>query len=178
MEQDKNYMGYMNNMPCFGMENMPPYMYGKCMNMDNMSYNNKFMPCMENNMPNCYGRNDMYMNPYMMKNLEPIENMCGNTYKILIVYVRKTMNSIIMENMGMMPKTISKDSLNKYINDMLCDVMKNIDEIERMLLDQRSETEEEINDRKACPLCNSMLKDTLTILLVTELLKGGCSSCY
>ena len=176
MEQEKNYMGYMNNISCFGGNNMPPYMYGKCMNMENLPYNNKFMPCMGNNMTNCHMRGDMYMNPYMMKNLEPIENMYGSTYKILIVYVRKVVQSIMMDNMGMMPASISKDSFNKYMNDMMCDALKNVDEIKNVMIVDRDETEDV--DRGNCPYCSSMLKDTLAILLVTELLRNGCNSCY
>ena len=174
MEQDKNYMGCMQ---CLGMNNMPPYMYAKCTNMENMTYNNKFMPCMENNIPSCYHRGDMYLNPYIMQKMEPIENMYASTYKILIVYVRKTMQGIMMDNMGMVPRAISKDSFNKYMNDMLCEAMKNIDEIKKMMIVKSNETDEEV-DRGNCQFCSSMLKDTLTFLLVTELLRGGCTSCY
>ena len=176
---EQNFMG-MNDMyqdmykqNC-NMENMPPYMYGKCMNM----------PCcngymMQYNMPNYSSRSDMYMNSYGMQMMEPLENMCGKTYKILIVCVRKTVQKIMMENMGMMPKCISKEMFNKHLNDTMCEVVKQEDEIKKCVVVDRTETEEKEDiSRGFCPYCNGMLKDVVTILLINELIRGGCTNCY
>lgn len=201
MEFDRNYMGYgpmMNNMdncpmqcPKFenkfmekGMQMMPPYMYGKCMDKWETAPNmcSKFMnPC--DNMPYSmrgeYPMQHMQPMSHMHQNMEPLENMCGKTYKVLIVHVHKTMHKIMMENMGVMPKAISKEKFNKEMNDMICEVMKREDEIKKIVVIDRSETSEEENtDRAFCPFCNGLLRDTLGILFVTELLRGGCTSCY
>lgn len=201
MEFDRNYMGYnpmMNHMDicpgqCYKFENkymdkgMPPYMYGKCMEKwdDTPNMCSKYLN-MCDNMPGKYNmRADMYPMQYMgnmnhmHQNMEPLENMCGKTYNILIVHVHKAMHKIMMENMGTMPKAISKDKFNKEMNDMICEVMKNEDEIKKIVVIDRVETEEEEGtDRVFCPYCNGLLRDTLGILFVTELLKGGCTSCY
>lgn len=199
MEFDRNYMGYghmMNHMDmcpgqCFNYDNkmmgnkMPPYMYGKCMekwdDMPNMC--SKYLnPC--DNMPGQYymrgeyPMQHMYHTHHMHQNMEPLENMCGKTYKVLIVHVHKRVHKIMMDNMGVMPKAISKDKFNKEMNDMICDVMKNEDEIKKLVVIDRSETKEESTDRAFCPFCNGLLRDTLGILFVTELLRGGCVSCY
>ena len=170
----------MNSMALGGNMNMPPYMYGKCMNMtiDNNPCNSFLMSYMDNNYKHYCSRGDMYMNPYMMKNIEPIENMYGNTYSVLIVYVRKTMQNIMMENMGVIPNSISKEKFNDHVNDMMCDMLKEEEKIMKMLMTKRDETEEQNEERSSCPLCRTMIKDTLTILFITELLKSGCNSCY
>ena len=195
MEFDRNYMGYgpmMNHMEycpgqCYKHENkfmekgMPPYMYGKCMDKWDETPNmcSKYMNVCDN-MPMHYGmRTDMYHMPHMHQNMEPLENMCGKTYKILIMHVHKSMHKIMMENMGVMPKAISKEKFNKEMNDMICEVMKKEDEIKKIVMIDRSETEEQENESRAfCPFCNGLLRDTLSILFVTELLRGGCTSCY
>lgn len=198
MELDRSYMGYnpmmnyMDNCPmnCQKMDNkymdkgMPPYMYGKCMDKwdDTPNMCSKFMnPC--DNMPTPYTmRSDMHpmqQMGHMHQNMEPLENMCGKTYKVLIVHVHKTMHKMMMENMGVMPKAISKDKFNKEMNDMICEVMKREDEIKKIVVIDRSETEDgESTDRVFCPFCNGLLRDTLSILFVTELLRGGCTFCY
>ena len=115
---------------------------------------------------------------YPMMKMEPIENMCGS-YKMLIVYVEKSINKIMMENMGMMPKAISKDKYHKEMNEMLCEVMKKEKELKEIVVVDRCETEDtEDLDRNMCPYCGGFLKDTLGILFLTELLKRGCTSCY
>lgn len=202
MEFDRNYMGYghtqmpmqncVNMCPgqCFkwdekGMDGkMPPYMYGNY--MDKWEHKpdmcSKYLnPC--DNMPGQYmmrsDMNPMYHMHYMHQNMEPVENMCGKTYKVLIVHVHKTMHKMMMENMGVMPKAISKDKFNKEMNDMICEVMKREDEIKKLVVIDRVETEEGENETRVfCPFCNGLLRDTLSILFVTELLKGGCVSCY
>ena len=193
MEFDRNYMGYgnmMNNMnmnpgQCFNFENkcmektIPPYMHGKCMDKweDTSAMCSKYLnPC--DNMPGNYGMRCEYMMPNMHQNMEPLENMCGKTYKVLIVHVHKAMHKIMMENMGVMPKAISKEKFNKEMNEMICEVMKNEDEIKKIVVIDRSETEEENTDRVFCPFCNGLLRDTLGILFVTQLLRGGCTFCY
>ncbi len=194
MEFDRNYMGYgpmmnqIDNCPgqCLKFENkymekgMPPYMYGKCMekwdDVPNMC--SKYMPAWDK-MPMHYdvrGDNTMY---HMHQNMEPLENMCGKTYKVLIVHVHKTMHKIMLENMGVMPKAISKDKFNKEMNDMICEVMKKEDEIKKIVVIDRKETDDvESTARAFCPFCNGLLRDALGILFVTELLKGGCTFCY
>lgn len=189
MEFDRNYMGYMpmmHNCPtqCMKMENkymekgMPPYMYGNCMEKWNQTPDMcaKFMnPC--DNMP--YSMRGEYPMHHMHNNMEPLENMCGKTYNILIVHVHKTMHKIMMENMGVMPKAISKDKFNKEMNNMICEVMKKEDEIKKIVVIDRNETNQsESTDRAFCPFCNGLLKDALGILFVSELLKGGCTFCY
>lgn len=188
MEFDRNYMPYyhmMNNMDncpakCSSMQKeMPPYMYGKYTNkweqMPDMC--SKYMN-MYDNMPMSYSPRGEYMMPHINQNMEPLENMCGKTYKILVVHVHKRMHKMMMENMGVMPKGISKEKFNKEMNDMLCDIMKNEEEIKKIVVIDRSEMNEENTDRAFCPFCNGLLKDTLSILFVTELLKGGCTFCY
>lgn len=192
MEQDRNFMGFNGMMqgneyctyhqPKFmkNMDNMPSYMYGKCMTMnENMPCGNYMMDGYQQmNMNNCC-RGDMYMNPYQMQKMEPLESMCGKSYRVFIVYVRKTVQKIVMDNMGMMPKSISKEHFNKYMNDMICEVMKQEDEIKKLVIVDRNETdEEESTDRVFCPFCHGMLRDTLALLLVTELIRGGCTSCH
>lgn len=195
MEQDRNFMGYgqmmQNNEYCpyqqskymKNMENMPPYMYGKCMHMnEDMQCGNYMMdvcPHVQHmHMNNCC-RGDMYINPYQMQKMEPIETMCGKTYKVFMVHVKRTVQKIVMENMGMMPKSISKEHFHKHMNDMICEVMKQEDEIKKLVVVDRNENDlEESTDRAFCPFCNGMLKDTLTLLLVTELVRGGCTTCY
>ena len=192
MDFDRNYMDYghmMNNMnmcpgQCFKFEDkcmeqgMPPYMHGKC--MDKWEHKpdmcSKYLnPCY--NMPG-YNVRGEYMMPHM-QHMEPLENMCGKTYNILIVHVHKTMHKMMMENMGVMPKAISKDKFNKEMNEMICEVMKNEDEIKKIVVIDRVETEDKEDETRAfCPFCNGLLKDTLGILFVTELLKGGCTFCY
>jgi hypothetical protein len=98
------HMEYKNNMMEYGPCNN--YMQGFC------------NECNTGNLARGYG----FPMHNMMK-MEPIENMCGS-YKMLIVYVEKTINKIMMENMGMMPKAISKDKYHKEMNEMLCEVMK------------------------------------------------------
>jgi len=116
---------------------------------------------------------------HMQQNMEPLENMCGKTYKVLIVHVHKSMHKIMMENMGVMPKAISKEKFKQEMNDMICEVMKKEDEIKKIVVIDRSETgESESTDRAFCPFCNGLLRDTLSILFVTELLRGGCTFCY
>jgi len=57
--------------------------------------------------------------------------------------------------------------------------MKKEDEIKKIVVVDRNETNEEENtDRAFCPFCNGLLRDTLSILFVTELLRGGCTHCY
>ncbi len=140
-------------------------------NMNYMhNYCNKPYDCMPGNLARGYG--------YPMMKMEPIENMCGS-YKMLIVYVEKSVNKIMMENMGMMPKAISKDKYHKEMNEMLCEVMKKEKELKEMVVVDRTETEDtEDLDRNMCPYCGGFLKDTLGILFLTELLKRGCVSCY
>ena len=169
-----NPLQYMQNMP----KDMPPYMYGKCMDKMDVNPNmcHKYMN-MYDTMPGQYNfRTNMDNMQYAM---EPIEKMCGKTYNILIMHVHKTMHKIVRENMGVMPKAISKDKFNKEMNDMLCEVMKKEDEIKKIVVVDRTETSESENtDRAFCPFCNGLLRDTLGILFVTELLKGGCTYCY
>ena len=157
---------------------MPPYMHGKCMEkwdeMPNMC--SKYMN-MCDNMP--YGMRGDYPMHYMHQNMQPLENMCGKTYNVLIVHVHKKVHKIMMENMGVMPKAISKEKFNKDMNDMICEVMKNEDEIKKIVVIDRVETEDkEDRTRAFCPFCNGLLRDTLGILFVTELLRGGCTHCY
>lgn len=191
MEPKCNYgIGGMWNMPCMDqipctnqmlphnhmmecgnkMTEMPLHMCGKCGNVN-----------MSNTMPWGYGRGGYHYPMYGMSNtkMEPIENMCGNTYKIMMVSVEKTVKKIMMENMGMMPKAIAKEKFNKEMNEMLCEIMSHEDEIKSFVIVDRSETEANENtDRAFCPYCNGLLKDTLGILFITELLRGGCVSCY
>ncbi|MBQ8044219.1 MAG: hypothetical protein IJ272_08790 [Clostridia bacterium] len=198
MEFDRNYMGY-GHMPncmetcpgqCFKWDNkqmdakMPPYMHGKCMEKwdDTPDMCSKYLNPYHN-MPGQYmmrtDMHPMHHMHHMHQNMEPVENMCGKTYKVLIVHVHKTMHKMMMENMGVMPKAISKDKFNKEMNDMICEVMKREDEIKKLVVIDRSETEEgESTDRVFCPFCNGLLRDTLSILFVTELLRGGCTFCY
>ena len=191
MEFDRNYMGYGNMSICPGhclnwdnkqMENkMPPYMYGKCMNKWEQPQNmcSKYLnPC--DTMQGQYMlRGDMSQMYHINQNMEPLETMCGKTYNVLIVHVHKTMHKMMMENMGMMPKAISKDKFNKELNDMICEVMKKEDEIKKIVVIDRVENEDgEAENRAFCPFCNGLLKDTLSILFVTELLRGGCTFCY
>lgn len=193
MDFDRNYMGYnhmgcmMDMCPgqCINQENkykemkvMPPYMYGKCMEKwdDTPNMCSKYMN-MYDNMP--YGMRGDYPMHHIHHNMEPLENMCGKTYKVLIVHVHKTMHKIMMENMGVMPKAISKEKFNKEMNDMICEVMKNEDEIKKIVVVDRVETDDKEDTTRAfCPYCNGLLRDTLGILFVTELLKGGCVNCY
>ena len=189
MDFDRNYMGHyhmMNHMDnCSGMypkyenmeKGMPPYMYSKCMDKWEEKPN---MCCKYMNMCDMpYGMRGEYPMYHMHQNMEPLENMCGKTYNVLIVHVHKTMHKIMMENMGVMPKAISKEKFKQEMNDMICEVMKNEEEIKKLVVIDRSETEEAENtDRAFCPFCNGLLRDTLSILFVTELLKGGCTSCY
>jgi len=192
MEFDRNYMGhyqmmnYMDSCPglCPKYENKymekmsSPYMYDKYMDKwdDTPKACCKYMN-MCDDMP--YGMRGEYMMPHMKNNMEPIENMCGKTYKLLIVHVHKTMHKMMMENMGVMPKAISKEKFKKEMNEMICEVMKQEDEIKKIVVIDRSETEgEESTDRAFCPFCNGLLRDTLGILFVTELLRGGCTFCY
>jgi len=197
MDFDRNYMGYypmMNHMDnchmqCPKMENkfmekeMPPYMCGKCMEKweDTPNVCCKYMN-MCDKMPMNYGMRGEYpMAPmhHMQQNMEPLENMCGKTYKVLIVHVHKSMHKIMMENMGVMPKAISKEKFKQEMNDMICEVMKKEDEIKKIVAIDRNETEETENtDRAFCPFCNGLLRDTLSILFITELLRGGCTACY
>lgn len=188
MDFDRNYMGYY---PMMGhIENCPMQcpkmdkcMQGNCMEKWEANPNmcGKYMH-MYDNMHMPYGMRGEYMMPYthhIEHNVEPIESMCGKTYKILIVYVHKTMQKIMMENMGVMPKAISKEKFKKEMNDMICQVMKNEEDIKKIVVVDRNETEEtEGTDRAFCPYCNGLLRDTLNILFITELLKGGCVSCY
>ena len=193
MDFERNYMGhypmmnYMDNCPgsCPKVENkfmekgIPPYMCGKCMEKWDETPNMccKYMN-MCDNMPMPYGMRGEYPMHHMHQSVEPLENMCGKTYNVLIVHVHKTMHKIMMENMGVMPKAISKEKFKKEMNDMICEVMKKEDEIKKLVVIDRSETEEENADRVFCPFCNGLLRDTLSILFVTELLRGGCTSCY
>ena len=199
MEFDRNYMPY-GHMPmtmpnctemcpgqCFKWDNkgmdgkMPPYMYGKYMD----KWEHKPDMCSkylnpEYTMPGgCMMRGEMNQMYHMHQNMEPIETMCGKTYNMLIVHVHKTMHKMMMENMGIMPKAISKDKFNKELNEMICEVMKKEEDIKKIVVIDRVETEQgETENRAFCPFCNGLLKDTLSILFVTELLKGGCTFCY
>ena len=185
MDFDRNYMGYypmpshMENchMQCPKMEKC---MQGNCMEKWECSPNmyHKYMNMCDNmNMP--YNMRGDYMMPNMHHNMEPIENLCGKTYKMLIVHVHKSMHKIMMENMGVMPKAISKEKFKKEMNTMICEVMKNEEEIKKIVVVDRNETEDvENTDRAFCPFCNGLLRDTLSILFITELVKGGCVSCY
>lgn len=184
MELDRNYMGFypmMNKMDSYNtycpkyenkMMECPmmhnPYMHGKCMGMwdNNMCYNHM----------NTYdkSRGDMYNMQYM----EPLENLCGKTHKIFMGCINKSMQKIIMENMGMMPKAISKEKFNKEMNDMLCEIMKNEKEIKKLVVVERTEDTNEEESRVFCPFCHGILRDTLGILFITELLRNGCVSCY
>ena len=150
-----------------GMYGMPmqynPYMKSQVCNSCNNGYNMLHMNC---------GR------AYPMMHMEPIENMCG-TYKMLIVYVEKSISKIMMENMGMMPNAISKEKYHKEMNEMLCEVMKKEKELKQLVVVDRLETEDKEDlDRNMCPYCGGFLKDTLGILFLAELLKRGCISCY
>ena len=180
MYGNNSYENKYNEGMC-GMYNMPNnYGHMECKNtmMDfnpcmnhNMNYMyNKPCECMPGNWARGYG--------YPMMKMEPIENMCGS-YKMLIVYVEKSINKIMMENMGMMPKAISKDKYHKEMNEMLCEVMKKEKELKELVVVDRLETEDKEDlDRNMCPYCGGFLKDTLGILFLTELLKRGCTSCY
>lgn len=165
--------GCNNNMKPMNMENnmeqmmMPPYMYGKCMyNTPEMQNINM---CMYQN--KCRGG---YMG-YPV-NMEPVENMCGKHYKILLSYVSKEMNKIVVENMGVMPNSISKDKFNKHVNSMMCEVIKEEKEIKMLIVQKREEDDEE--NRGACPYCNGYLKSMVEIIFVMELLKNNCTFCY
>ena len=181
MESDREYMNCckMQNMyndcnmkykSCDGIMpklNMPPYMYNNCMNVyDKPDYT-------------MVSRHNMHPNMYQMNNMEPIEHMCGKTYKILIVHVDMCVQKIMMENMGVMPKAMSKEKFNKHMNDMICEVMRKEDEIKKHVVIDRSSVEDsEDLTRAFCPYCNGMLNSALSILFVTELLKRGCTHCY
>lgn len=150
---------------------MPPYMYGKCMyNMPQMTDANY----MYLNMCKCRGGYNTYM-PYA-NNMEPIENMCGKHYKIMMTYVSKEMNKIVVENMGMMPNSISKDKFNKHVNSMMCEVIKQEKEIKMLVVQKRDDETEE--DRAVCPYCSGYLKSMLEIIFVMELLRNNCTFCY
>ena len=193
MEQERNFVGFPGNIMNYGwynypkfennLEEMPPYMYGKCMgNCEPKQCDNYMVPPMY---MNTYCRGEMCMNPYDMQamnmnmgmNMEPIETMCGKTYKTLMMDVKKTVSKIAMENMGMLPKAISKDMFNRHMNDLIIEVMKKEVEIKKMVMVERDETEETEDDRAFCPYCNGLLKNLLSVLLVTELVKGGCTHC-
>lgn len=183
MYGNSSYENKYNEGMC-GMYNMPNnYGHMECKNTM-MEFN----PCMNHNanyMPNYYNKPYECMHGnwargygYPMMKMEPLENMCG-TYKMLIVYVEKSINKIMMENMGMMPKAISKDKYHKEMNEMLCEVMKKEKELKELVVVDRLETEDKEDlDRNMCPYCGGFLKDTLGILFLTELLKRGCVSCY
>ena len=185
-EQDRCKM-YGNNCPeknlnwtTYGMYNLPHQYpniecksgmmeYAPCMNYMH-NYCNKEYDCMPGNWGRGYG--------YPMMKMEPIETMCAS-YKMLIVYVEKSVGKIMMENMGVMPKAISKEKYHKEMNEMLCEVMKKEKELKELVVVDRTETEDtEDLDRNMCPYCGGFLKDTLGILFLTELLKRGCVSCY
>lgn len=159
--------------------NMPPYMYGKCLN----PYENTYMPM---NQPmsniNCpyRGEYNMYsVNNYQTQAMEPIENMNTKLYKFLINHVQKAMQKILTENMGVMPKAISKEKYNKSMNYMISEVMKQEDEIKQLVVIDRNETEEkEDTTRDFCPYCNGMLQTTLSTIFIIELLRAGCAYCY
>jgi hypothetical protein len=52
---------------------------------------------------------------------------------------------------------------------MLCEVMTHEDEIKKLVVVDRSETDvSENTDRAFCPYCNGLLKDTLGILFICE----------
>ena len=178
MEQEKNeYMGLTKGNMCYNMDmcKMPPYMYGKCAGMyENMPCTNYMMPPYDNMFSN---RTEMYMNPYGYNKMEPLENMYTKAYKALIVYVRKIMQKIMMDNMGMMPKAISKEKFNMYLNDLVSTVLKDEAKIKKLYMDLVDD-EKTNDDREFCPFCSGMLKDTLSILLITELLRSGCVNCY
>ncbi len=189
MYGNNSYANKYNEGMC-GMYNMGyvPHQYGNvecknnmmdfnhCMN-HNMNYipnyYNKEYECMPGHLARGYG----YPMNNMMK-MEPLENMCGS-YKMLIVYVEKSINKIMMENMGMMPKAISKEKYHKEMNEMLCEVMKKEKELKELVVVDRCETEDKEDlDRALCPYCGGFLKDTLGILFLTQLMKRGCVSCY
>ncbi len=153
----------------YGMYGMP-MQYNPCMKPQGYNGCNNVYPMMHMNCGRGYG--------YPMMHMEPIENMCG-TYKMLIVYVEKSISKIMMENMGMMPNAISKEKYHKEMNEMLCEVMKKEKELKELVVVDRLETEDkEDMNRSMCPYCGGFLKDTLGILFLTELLKRGCVSCY
>lgn len=194
MDFDRSYMNnyhmmhHMENCPnmYFNYENMekgvPPYMSGQYMKKleGKPGMCCKYMNVCENmQMPYTMRSEYPIGMHHMHQDMEPLENMCGKTYKILIVHVHKTMHKIMMENMGVMPKAISKEKYKQEMNNMMCEVMKNENEIKKIVVVDRNETEEQENtDRAFCPFCNGLLKDTLSILFITELLKGGCTFCY
>lgn len=153
-------------------QQMPPYMYGKCNSMCNPMCNTQ-----QNIMPNMYMCPNNCRGGYNTYAMEPIENLCGKHYKMLMVYVNKSMTKIVTENMGMMPKYISKDKFNIEVNAMMCEVIKHEKEIKQVVVEKREETEE-IEDREFCPYCNGFLKGTLEIIFVMELLRNGCAFCY
>ena len=149
-----------------------PYMHANYMHGwdNNMCHNNM---CMGHMHTYDKYRTDMYNMQYM----EPIENLCGKTYNIYMMSINKSMQKIMMENLGMMPKAISKEKFNKEMNDIICDVMKKEDEIKEIVIMKRDD-EQQDETRAFCPFCHGVLRDTLGILFVTELLRNGCVSCY
>ena len=115
MENDRNFAGYAGIMnasctyPSYETkcEHMKPYMFPKCnVPCENMygNYMNMNMNMCDNMPMNTCYRHDMnmHMHPYNMQKMEPLENMCGKTYKVLMVHVNETVHKIVMENMGTM----------------------------------------------------------------------------
>ena len=63
--------------------------------------------------------------------------------------------------------------------DWIVDKEATEEDIKKIVVLDRVEKEDgESETRAFCPFCNGLLKDTLSILFVTELLKGGCTFCY
>lgn len=154
------------NMPCC---NYKPSIGYDCYNM-NIKENNE--------MPMNYGYyNYGYTNTNKM--MKPMNTNYTPLHKIIYEEVNMHIKKLMINNMGIMPKSISMDMYKKELNEMLANLMKKENEIKKMML-SREEIDEKIeeDDRLFCPYCQGFLGNMLGLVFLNSLINGGCTFCY
>ena len=105
----------------------------------------------------------------------PIQHMGPQVYAYVYEKVLISVNKYMLSTKEM-PKAISKDDFNMMLNDCMCTITKEEDNIKSMLKSRCVEGVGE--DRVFCPYCGGLLKSVAQIALISSLINKGCAFCF
>lgn len=123
------------------------------------------------------GGNYMPMQQGMMhQNMQPIDNLETEMHKFILTKIDFEIGNFVTINMGQMPEAIGKDKYMTMVNNIMAELTKDEGKIKEML---RSRCTEEVEESRGfCPFCSGMLKTTVELILLSQLVRNGCMFCY
>lgn len=128
-------------------------------------------------MPGVCGGNCGTMQYGMMhQNMQPIDNLETDMHKFILTKIDFEIGNFVTINMGQMPEAIGKEKYMAMVNNIMAELTKDEGKIREML---RSRCTEEVEESRGfCPFCSGMLKTTVELMLLSQLVRRGCIFCY